>query len=96
MLRREGTQVIYAKHLTLIQSEMMRRKLTLLMKEGLQRPGELGHLRLFDWGPALGISETKWCCCPSKEAEMNLPLIISLLNLIYQVCAAERQWEVCV
>lgn len=35
-------------------------------------------------GPALGIAGTQLCCCPSEEAEMNLPLVISLLNLIYR------------
>ena len=36
-------------------------------------------------GPALGVPGTQLHCCPSKEAEMNLPLVISLLNFIKSV-----------
>lgn len=40
--------------------------------------------------PALGVPGIQLCCCHSKEAEMNLSLVSSLLYLIYQVYIAER------
>lgn len=43
----------------------------------------------FPLGTALGILGTQLHCCPSKEAEMNLPLVISLLNFIKSVLLKE-------
>lgn len=40
-------------------------------------------------GPALGIPGRQLCCCLSKEAEMNLPLVISLLDFIKPVLQKE-------